>query len=151
MRFLHVNIVARDWRRLSQFYQNVFGCRPLNPQRNYSGEWISSLVGVPDVMIQGEHIECPGYGEGGPTLEIFSYVPKGGMKPLKVNDCGFAHICFEVDDIPGTLRRIVEAGGKIQSTFVEPDAERCIYANDPEGNIIEIHLPMEKKDTYRAM
>ena len=31
--FGHVNIVARDWKRLLRFYQDVFGCEPGPPRR----------------------------------------------------------------------------------------------------------------------
>ena len=27
-KYVHTNIVARDWRRLAVFYQDVFGCTP---------------------------------------------------------------------------------------------------------------------------
>jgi predicted enzyme related to lactoylglutathione lyase len=28
-RYVHTNIIAKDWRRVSQFYQKVFRCRSL--------------------------------------------------------------------------------------------------------------------------
>lgn len=33
-RFGHVNVIARDWRRLSDFYQTVFGCTFVPPERD---------------------------------------------------------------------------------------------------------------------
>lgn len=149
VKFGHVNIVAKDWRALSMFYQNVFGCRPMDPPRAYSGEWIESVVGQQGVMIEGEHIEVPGYGEQGPTLEIFGYKPGGTQGPLKVYDYGFAHICFQVDDVPATLNKILENGGSIISAYADPFKERCVYTKDPEGNVVEIHLPLKNKNTYR--
>lgn len=149
LKFLHVNIVARDWRTLSKYYQDVFGCRPMDPQRGYSGDWIETVVGQKGVVIEGEHIEVPGYGEGGPTLEIFGYKPDGTQGPLKVYDYGFAHICFQVEDVAATLRKILEHGGSILSTYEDPFSERCVYTKDPEGNIVEIHLPLKNKNVYR--
>ena len=32
-RYAHTNIVAKDWRNLSQFYQQVFHCRPASGRR----------------------------------------------------------------------------------------------------------------------
>ena len=151
MRFLHTNIVARNWRWVSQFYQRVFGCYPLDPRRNYEGTWISAVVGMEGVQIEGEHLACPGYDETGLTLEIFSYRPEGAAGPLAVNDRGFAHICFEVEDIPATLARILQEGGSILSTFTHPEQERCVYTRDPEGNIVEIRLPRKERDTYRPL
>ena len=149
LRYRHVNIIAKDWRALSKYYQDVFGCRPMDPPRDYSGEWIENLVGVKGAVVEGEHIEVPGYGEGGPTFEVFSYKPTGTQGPLKVYDYGFAHICFEVDDVAATLKRILKYGGTILSTFEDPYSERCVYTKDPEGNIVEIVLPRKIKDVYR--
>jgi len=150
LRYLHTNIVAKDWRKISQFYQDVFGCKPMDPQRNYSGEWIENAHGIKGVEVEGEHIELPGYGEDGPTFEIFSFKPEGTQGPLKMYDYGFAHICFEVDDIGETLRMIEGCGGTIISTFPDNYNERCVFTKDPEGNIVEIHLPLRVPNTYRS-
>jgi hypothetical protein len=32
-RFAHTNLVADDWRQLASFYEEVFGCIPLPPER----------------------------------------------------------------------------------------------------------------------
>jgi predicted enzyme related to lactoylglutathione lyase len=36
-RYGHTNLIARDWRRLAEFYESVFGCAPVPPERRYSG------------------------------------------------------------------------------------------------------------------
>jgi len=144
MKYIHTNIVSKDWQKLSKFYQDVFQCRPILPQRDYSGEFIETVVGIPGVHVVGEHLALPGYGNADePTLEIFTYSIPGKQEPLKVNDCGFAHICFLVEKgtIPVLLDKIVEHGGSILSTFPKGKmAEQfCVYTRDPNGNIIEIH------------
>jgi len=63
MRYVHTNIIAKDWRSLSNFYQKVFGCRPVGPQRDLSGEWIEDLTNIKSVHIVGEHLSFPGYNE----------------------------------------------------------------------------------------
>ena len=40
MKYVHTNIIAQDWKFLSQFYIDVFGCKPVPPERRLSGEWI---------------------------------------------------------------------------------------------------------------
>ena len=72
-KYVHTNIVAEDWRALVQFYQDVFGCTPLPPERNYQGSWITDVTAIADVSVQGMHVRLPGYGDDGPTLEIFHY------------------------------------------------------------------------------
>ena len=72
-RFVHTNLNAQDWNKLSQFYQQVFGCIPVPPSRNHAGQWIEDATGVPGAKIRGIHLRLPGYGDNGPTLEIFQY------------------------------------------------------------------------------
>lgn len=75
VRFAHTNIVAKDWRRFVAFYVDVFGGRVVPPERDLSGEWLDNLTGISNVHIEGAHVAFAGYGEDGPTLEIFSYSP----------------------------------------------------------------------------
>lgn len=147
MKYIHTNIIAKDWEKLSKFYQDVFGCVPLQPRRDYTGDWIECLVGIKGVHVVGEHIALPGYDgqENAPTLEIFTYSVPGTSGPLEVNCYGFAHICFIIDRNPGNLEllaeKIVAHGGSILSTFPEDQLGKlvCLYTKDPEGNIVEVH------------
>jgi hypothetical protein len=36
-RYGHTNLIAREWRGLARFYEEVFGCAPVPPERDYSG------------------------------------------------------------------------------------------------------------------
>ena len=74
-RYVHTNLIAQDWRRLAAFYEQVFGCRPVPPERNLSGQWLEQSTGIRGSEIQGVHLRLPGHGERGPTLEIFQYNP----------------------------------------------------------------------------
>jgi predicted enzyme related to lactoylglutathione lyase len=72
-RYVHTNLVTRDWRTLAEFYENVFGCTRLPPERDLAGEWLSAATGVPDAALRGVHLRLPSYGDQGPTLEVFLY------------------------------------------------------------------------------
>ncbi len=37
-KYIHTNLVAKDWRRLADFYQTVFGCVPVPPERDFEGK-----------------------------------------------------------------------------------------------------------------
>ena len=71
MKYVHTNLIAKDWRRLSAFYQEVFGCVPVPPERDLSGEWVDKATGISGAHIFGMHLRLPGYGDAGPTLEAF--------------------------------------------------------------------------------
>jgi predicted enzyme related to lactoylglutathione lyase len=144
MRYVHTNIIAKDWRKLSQFYQKVLHCKPL-PQgsRDLKGEWIDKLTGIPSVRVEGEHLLLPGYSEDHPTLEIFSYSQEEYHNSKLINNLGFGHLAFEVDDVRETLKEfIAEGGGQIGDVVdaIYPDNIKAtfVYAKDIEGNIIEL-------------
>ncbi len=143
-RYVHTNIIAKDWKKVSQFYQKVFRCRPLpDGERDIKGEWIDRMTGIPSVHIEGEHLLLPGYSEDHPTLEIFSYSPEEDSDLNMINKPGFAHIAFEVDEFRETLIEVLAAGGGQVGEVVEavyPGNVKAtfVYARDIEGNIIEL-------------
>ena len=142
-RFAHVNLIAKDWRRLARFYQQVFGCVPVPPERNLDGDLLERATGVQGAAIRGSHLRLPGYGADGPTLEIFEYSHSLEADPRAVNRQGFAHLAFAVEDVKATLDTVLEAGGQSVGEVVTleiSDAHfvRFAYAADPEGNILEL-------------
>ena len=72
-RYAHTNIVCRDWRALSRFYIEVFDCQPVPPERDLKGAWLDRATGLRNAHLTGQHLRLPGFGEHGPTLEIFQY------------------------------------------------------------------------------
>jgi predicted enzyme related to lactoylglutathione lyase len=142
-RYIHTNIIARDWKRLAAFYENVLGCTPVPPERALSGKWLEGATGVPGAEIHGVHLRLPGYGEDGPTLEIFQYTQLEERGKIAINRPGFAHIAFMVDDVTSARDAVIAAGGGVHGELVStkiPGAGTItfIYATDPEGNIIEL-------------
>ncbi|MFC2078480.1 VOC family protein [Candidatus Bipolaricaulota bacterium] len=142
-KYVHTNLIANDWNRLASFYQEVFGCEPVLPERNLSGAWLDKATGFDDVRIQGMHLRLPGHGENGPTLEIFQYGSMPKHPNASPNTPGFAHIAFEVDDVQAAAGLILEHGGTVVGEFTElelPGVGRLTfqYLADLEGNIVEV-------------
>jgi predicted enzyme related to lactoylglutathione lyase len=143
IKYVHTNIVANDWSKLAKFYIDVFDCKPVYPERNLSGEWIDKITNINDVRIKGIHLSLPGY-EDGPTLEIFQYEPeKIRNNTTYINKQGYTHLAFHVDDVEKVLTKLLEHGGKKYGELVKKEYDTIgtltvIYAEDPEGNIIEI-------------
>ena len=153
IKYTHTNINAKDWRKLSKFYQDVFDCVPLGKLRDNKGEWFERLTGIKGAHAVGEHIGLPGYPDGnGPTFEIFSYEFPEDVGPLPFNGYGFCHVCFEVDDVDEVYDRFIKAGGSICGEKIVnyyPDRKGTniiIYGRDIEGNGVEIKrwIPDEK-------
>ncbi|MCP4722700.1 MAG: VOC family protein [Desulfobacteraceae bacterium] len=143
MKFVHTNIAAKDWKRLSQFYITVFDCRVKPPERKYSGDWLDQATGLSRAFLEGVHLVLPGFKEEGPTLEIFTYEKMKDAPDIMANHQGFTHIAFEVDDVHKTLETALKNGGSRLGQVVERKVSGIgtlifVYFKDPEGNIIEI-------------
>jgi catechol 2,3-dioxygenase-like lactoylglutathione lyase family enzyme len=142
-RFAHLNLVARDWRKLAAFYERVFGCTPVPPERDLQGGWLERATGLAGAHIRGMHLRLPGGGESGPTLEIFQYLPEGQATARAVNRPGFGHIAFAVQDVAAARQAVLEAGGgEVGPLSTVPVAGAgtitFVYLTDPEDNILEL-------------
>ena len=143
MKYAHTNIIAEDWKKLAQFYIEVFQCQPIYPERDLYGQWIDKATNKNNVRIRGIHLRLPGYTDG-PTLEIFEY-ESGNLRniPPEINGQAFGHIAFEVDSVEAVLNELLEHGGARLGEVVKREYEgigvlTMVYARDLEGNIIEI-------------
>ena len=142
-RYVHTNLIAENWRKLADFYEKIFGCIPVPPERNLSGNWLEKGTGVSAAEIRGIHLRLPGYGDQGPTLEIFQYNHSKPRLETAVNRPGFAHIAFAVDKVELTCDEIIAAGGEMVGELVSveiPGAGKItfVYVTDPEGNLVEL-------------
>ena len=142
-RYAHTNLIASDWQRLARFYQDVFGCEPIPPERDLSGEWLDKATGIEGAHIRGIHLRLPGYGDTGPTLEIFQYDEMPPRSSVRADRPGFAHIAFAVDEVASIAQTVLKHGGSILGdlTVVEIAGAGILtfqYLADPDGNILEI-------------
>ena len=141
--YKHTNIVARDWRALAAFYEDVFGCVPVPPERDLSGGWLEKGTGVRDAHLTGAHLRMPGHGDGGPTLEIYQYARSEPRPAVAAEREGITHIAFEVDDVAAATRLVLERGGSRVGDIVSSEVPGVglltfVYVADPEGNIVEL-------------
>jgi predicted enzyme related to lactoylglutathione lyase len=141
--YKHTNVVARDWRALARFYEDVFGCVPVPPERDLEGAWLEKGTGVRDAHLTGVHLRLPGHGDGGPTLEIYQYGRSEPRPAVAAEREGIAHIAFEVDDVADAARLVLAHGGRRVGDIVSSEVPGVgmltfVYLADPEGNIIEL-------------
>lgn len=143
IRYAHTNLIADDWRKISDFYIEVFDCVPVSSERDHHGPLTDRLTGMPGARIRGRHLRLPGHGEHGPTLEVFSYEQNAPAAPTQLHRPGFQHLAFEVDDVEGKRAEILKRGGRDVGEIVTLDIAGAgkltlNYMTDPEGNIIEL-------------
>ncbi|HEY2368037.1 MAG TPA: VOC family protein [Polyangiaceae bacterium] len=140
-RYVHTNVIARDWVKLARFYEDVFGCVPVPPERDLTGEWLERGTGVANAHIRGAHLRLPGHGDEGPTIEIFSYDDVAPQSHPVANRAGYGHIAFLVDDVARAMAEVVAHGGKpgeIVSHATPAGSLEFVYVRDPEDNLIEL-------------
>ncbi|MEQ8303387.1 MAG: VOC family protein [Cyclobacteriaceae bacterium] len=143
MRFAHTNIVSTDWKKLADFYVQTFNCKIVPPIRKQSGEWLEKGTGLKGAKLEGAHLLLPGYGEGGPTLEIYQYEEVEHQDQVMPNKRGFGHIAFEVENVESLLTSLLGNGGSVLGEITKRVVEGVgeitfVYARDPEGNLIEL-------------
>jgi len=112
-------------------------------ERDLSGAWLDKATGLRGSHISGVHLRLPGYGEDGPTLELFQYGSMPEHASVRPNTPGFSHIVFGVDDVAATAVTVFEHGGSAVGELTVrkiPGMSLLTfqYVADPEGNIIEI-------------
>ena len=143
-RYVHTNLMARDWRRLVRFYCDVFGCVPRPPERDITHEWISRVANLKNARLRGMHLTFPGYDSAtGPTLEIYSYDEMTESALPVANQPGYGHLAFAVDDVDAALAAVLAAGGSqvgevAHAVYPELGTLWVVYSRDPEGNIVEL-------------
>jgi predicted enzyme related to lactoylglutathione lyase len=142
-RYGHTNLIAHDWRRLADWYERLFGCTPVPPERDYAGPDLSRGTGITDAALKGVHLRLPGHGDDGPTLEIYTFASTSGGQEPAIDRPGFGHIAFAVADVEDARRRVLDEGGSPVGdvvTLTTADGRRVTwcYVTDPEGNVVEL-------------
>ncbi len=141
-RYAHTNIIAQDWRRLVEFYVDLFGCERVPPERDLKGPALEAGTGVSGATLRGMHVRLPGYGPEGPTLEIYSYGAMPAKPPTAIDRPGFGHLAFQVADVAAAQAEVLAAGGRALGSIVRtPVGDRSVmwcYVTDPEGNPVEL-------------
>jgi predicted enzyme related to lactoylglutathione lyase len=142
-KYVHTNLIAKDWRKLAQFYTDVFGCVFVPPERDYQGEALEAGTGLKGAHMTGVHLRLPGHGDTGPTIEIYTYNQLEARPKTAVNRPGFAHLAFEVSNVEAARQEVEANGGNMfgeivtLTTKVGTKVTWC-YMTDPEGNVIEL-------------
>jgi predicted enzyme related to lactoylglutathione lyase len=143
LKYVHTNLIARDWQALASFYETVFGCARVPPERDLTGPAMEAGTGLPAAHLRGVHLRLPGHGDTGPTLEVFTYDSLEERPTVAVNRPGLGHLAFSVDDVAAAREMVLAAGGGSVGevvTVAVPGRGRVTwcYVTDPEGNVIEL-------------
>jgi len=80
----------------------------------------------------------------GANLELFEIVSNRQASPVSLEDIGWNHICFYVDDIEYTIKSVTSAGGTLLSQVHEnsrhedTEGNASVYFRTPWGSLVEL-------------
>jgi glyoxylase I family protein len=139
--FSHIGICVTDLARSVRFYTDVFGFAQLY-QLDFENNEVAATMELEgtfrSAMLIRDDIR----------IELLQWVDvpitgSGDRKPM--NELGFTHLSFRVEDVDGLTEAIVAAGGAVveQTRTVlgeaeDPASPRFIYLTDPDGIRIEL-------------
>ncbi len=134
----HFALTVSDLERSLAFYGDL-GFQ-LVSDRQVEGGYVEEITGV-----EGAHLRVvllTGYGH---NLELLEYRhPRGESRARAYQDAGSAHVCLVTDDIDADVAELRARGVTFRSpkpitTTSGPNkGGRGIYAEDPDGNALEI-------------
>ena len=142
---LHFSFTVSDLERSVSWYTTVLGLELVARQRSDS-DYIRTLVGYPDAVLDVAQFRIPGVSPGRSThmLELIQYLaPTGATRDLEMSSVGAAHLGFLVDDIDAEYRRLIGLG----VVFVNPPVTisagvnrggAAAYFRDPDGITLEL-------------
>ncbi len=122
MRFNHIALRVNDLDKMLVFYCQKLGFEEAFRINNDDG----SLRIVYIHISEGQYLELCLNGSNRPSFDDQS-------------DLGFRHICFTVDNIHQTRKKLIDKGVVLDSEILEMrDNNLAMYLFDPEKNKIEI-------------
>jgi catechol 2,3-dioxygenase-like lactoylglutathione lyase family enzyme len=135
----HLGHCVSDIARARQFYVEVLGFEPwfdIAPPDQPSDR----LLGMRAPL----GMECSYLRRGDLVLELlhFNDVEIVDAPPRVMNNTGFTHLSFAVDDLQAACARVQEHGGTV---LVDTDIGAAVFIRDPDGQLIEL-LPMTYRD-----
>ena len=141
----HVNIVVSNLEETKAFFIQL-GFE-VGDESGLSGEWISSIVGLPEVKARYVTLSLPGTET---NLELIEYTsPPSDKDPNmdKANQIGFRHIAFEVANIEYEVYRLKDKGIKFLSPIrtYPKTGKRLVYLWGPDKMLLEISTVLSRE------
>lgn len=141
----HFNVIVADMAKTKHFYHDILGLEIALETVIEDAEF-SRGVDLVETKVLATFFQLP---DSQTMIEAFEYVSPSDGKPIppdkKVNDAGWTHLCFQVDDIDATCDWLSKQGVKFSTTPVTiaddhphvPGVRFC-YFRGPDGEVLEL-------------
>jgi catechol 2,3-dioxygenase-like lactoylglutathione lyase family enzyme len=135
--FDHIGITVADLDGATAFFV-ALGCE-VEGRTFVEGEFIDTVIGIPDSRTEIAMLRPPG---GGTGLELSTFVrPDRGHEPRDADETelGLRNLGFEVDDLGAILDRLSEDGyGLVGGVGEYEGIWRMAHVRGPEGIIVSL-------------
>ncbi len=132
----HIGICTSDLARSSRFYTGALGFEPLMDPTEV-GPPFDALLEMPGATLQIQQLRS-----GGLVIELLGYPAgdvSGSGERRPMNQLGFTHMTFDVEDLEAVVDRVVEYGGEVHpQTRVDSPFGTIVFCTDPDGVRIEL-------------
>lgn len=142
----HLGITVPDLEEATRFFKEGLGAKVsydglTTDEEPRSGEEVEQQLGLPSgAAIHKQRMFVIGEGPG---LEVFE-ISGEQRAAAGLADFGLNHFCCYVDDLPGSLERLVAAGGEAlseihgNSRYEDSPGNGSVYVKAPWGMLIEL-------------
>src|SRR4051794_39221969 len=131
----NVGIVVEDLGGTIDFFREL-GLE-LEGRGTIEGEWAGRVTGLGDQHVEVAMMRTP---DGHSRLELSRFLRPAVVadhRDAPVNALGYLRVMFAVDDLDGTLERVVKRGAKLVGEVVRyEDVYRLCYIRGPGGLLI---------------
>lgn len=135
----HPSITTGNADRLLGFYRDLMGFHEIFEFGWEAGSDMSNfaagITGVQNSSTRSVLLRA-----GNAFLEIFEYRQPASTRrdDRALSQQGYAHVCFDSDDVIADHARLAAAGVKFISSPVDVGPMRLCYCRDPDGNFVEL-------------
>ena len=135
--FDHVGVTVADLERAVAFFVGL-GLE-IEGRTFVEGEFIDTVIGIPDSRSEIVMLRPPG---GGTGLELARFVRpehQPGSPDAMATELGLRNVGFEVDDLQGALDRLAADGyGLVGGVGQYEDMWRMAHVRGPEGIVVTL-------------
>jgi catechol 2,3-dioxygenase-like lactoylglutathione lyase family enzyme len=141
-RFDHVGITVRDLDTVTDFF---VGLGFETEGRTFlEGEFLDTVVGIPDCRTEMVVLRPPGGGTGLELSRFLRPVDAPGQPDPLPNEPGLRNVTFEVDDLDGILDRLAADGYRLVGGVGRYEGGwRMASVRGPEGFIVNLAEQMD--------
>lgn len=132
----HVGMSVPSLDAARDFYVGILGLEELG-----SGCWSDSAQMDRLTRLRGTAAKMMFLAAGNVYIELFEYASPSPAVPdgeRGVNEYGYTHLCFDVDDTAAIHTRLAAAGIDFHCDPIDSSGVRTVYGRDPFGNVIEL-------------